>query len=574
MTSPLLRAKVILITILLIAISNASVSVKIFSRNEAMSESNISKIRIFIQNTGTETINDFSYRFYFSTENGMFPSVQDYYTPNEHIILGPTENGYYIQYNVTGANILPGGLHPHSSGNCVGLHYNDWSTWDKTNDFSDNLSSSFTENQNISFYYNGTKIYGNDQNVVSGSVLREMWTNISGISTDDIPLSTNPQITGFQYNLDAAYNFSNNYGIRIRGYITAPVTGDYTFWIASDDCSKLYLSSNEDTANKGTPIASVTGYTAWKQWDKYTSQKSSPVSLVAGNRYYIEILHKDGEQDDNCSVGWLKPGENGTVPSEIVPSSVLTPYIPAVLPATPANLTATTLSSHRINLSWTDASYNELGFKLEMKQDGGIFSEFAMITSNQTSYQVTGLSPEKTYHFRIRSYNVTGSSGYSDSVSATTFALPAGTLTREVWTDVSGTLVSNIPVSTSANIVDAINLFETPQQWSNYYGQRIRGYIIPPATGTYYFWIASDDNSQLWLSSNSEPSSKVMIASLSGYTNYHEWNKYSTQKSGPVNLTAGVRYYIEVLHKEGNQDDNLSVGWLKPGQSGSQPSEV
>jgi Fibronectin type III domain. len=132
----------------------------------------------------------------------------------------------------------------------------------------------------------------------------------------------------------------------------------------------------------------------------------------------------------HCSVGWLKPGESGTVPSEIVPSSVLTPYIQAVLPAAPTNLTATTVSSHRINLNWTDASSNELGFRLEMRKEGEAFAEFAMITANQTSYQVTGLTPETKYYFRIRSYNLTGNSGYSDSVHATTFALPAGTVTR------------------------------------------------------------------------------------------------------------------------------------------------
>lgn len=135
-----------------------------------------------------------------------------------------------------------------------------------------------------------------------------------------------------------------------------------------------------------------------------------------------------------------------------------------------------------------------------MKKEGETFSEFAMITSNQTFYQVTGLTPETRYYFRIRSYNLTGNFDYSDSVNATTFAFSSGTVTREVWTDITGTLVSNIP-STPVNIVDAISMLETPIQWSNYYGQRIRGYIIPPTTGTYYFWVASDDNSQkllLW----------------------------------------------------------------------------
>lgn len=442
----------------------ATVAVKIFSSNEAMSESNISKVRIYIQNTGTETIDNFSYRYYFTTENGQFPCIQDYYTPNEQIILVPCGSGYYIQYTVNNANLLPGGLFPHSSGNIIGLHYNDWSNWDKTNDFSENMNANFAENQNIPFYYNGTKIYGNEPGTTSGSVFREMWTGVNGISTENIPLATTPQITGFQTNLDAPRNISNLYGARIRGYITAPLTGDYTFWIASDDCSKLYLSTDDNPVNIADPIASVTGYTSWMEWNKYSSQKSAVKSLVAGNRYYIEILHKDGDQDDNCSVGWIKPGECGSAPSEIVPSSVLTPYIPAVLPAKPTNLSTIAVSSHRIDINWTGASSNELGFRLEMKKEGDTFSEFVMITSNQTSYQVTGLIPETRYYFRIRSYNLTGNSDYTDSTSATTFAETIGKVTREVWTDISGTLVSNIPVSTPANIIDEISTLETPQQ--------------------------------------------------------------------------------------------------------------
>lgn len=568
------NATSIILTLLLFSVSQATISVKILSRNEALSESNISKVRIYIQNTGTETIDSFSYRYYFTTENGLPPCVQDYYTPNEQITLVPYGSGYYIQYTVTNANLIPGGLLPHSSGNIVGLHYNDWSNWDKTNDFSENMSSNFVENQNIPFYYNGTKIYGNEPGTTSGSVLREVWMGISGISTDDIPLHTAPHITSFQSNLDSPQNFSNNYGVRIRGYITAPVTGDYTFWIASDDRSKLYLSTDENPINIGDPIASVSGYTSWFEWNKYLSQKSEVKSLIAGNRYYIEILHKDGENDDNCTVGWLKPGQSGSVPSEIVPSSVLTPYVPAALPEKPTNLTAMAVSSQEIDLSWTDASNNELGFRLEIKKEGEEFPEFALITSNQTFYRVTGLVPETRYYFRILSYNFTGNSEYSDSTSAVTFAASEGKISREIWTNITGTLVSNIPVSTPANIIDEISTLETPQQWSNYYGQRIRGYIIPQTTGTYYFWIASDDNSQLWLSPNSDPASKVMIASLSDYTNWREWNKYSSQKSSPIYLTAGLRYYVEILHKEGNQNDNLSVGWLKPGQSGSQPSEI
>jgi len=86
---------------------------------------------------------------------------------------------------------------------------------------------------------------------VAGSVLREVWTNIgNGLSTDDIPLETTPQASGFQTDLDARQSYGDDYGVRLRGYITAPATGNYTFWIASDDNSDPVRVSRESCGER------------------------------------------------------------------------------------------------------------------------------------------------------------------------------------------------------------------------------------------------------------------------------------------------------------------------------------
>lgn len=51
----------------------------------------------------------------------------------------------------------------------------------------------------------------------------------------------------------------------------------------------------------------MTGWTNSRQWDKYASQKSAPVRLEAGKRYYIEALHKQGWGGDNLAVAWQMP---------------------------------------------------------------------------------------------------------------------------------------------------------------------------------------------------------------------------------------------------------------------------
>ena len=94
--------------------------------------------------------------------------------------------------------------------------------------------------------------------------------------------------------------------------------------------------------------------------------------------------------------------------------------------------------------------------------------------------------------------------------NALTFTITGspGAISREVWTGISGTTVAIIPVGTAPNTTDTPPSFEAPTDWADNYGTRMRGYITAPVTGSYTFWIASDDNSELWLSTNDNPATR------------------------------------------------------------------
>lgn len=146
----------------------------------------------------------------------------------------------------------------------------------------------------------------------------------------------------------------------------------------------------------------------------------------------------------------------------------------------------------------------------------------------------------------------------------------SGSILREWWTGIgSGTAVNNLTsdINYPANPTgrELITKFEGPINYDANYGARIRGYLYPPAGGNYTFWIASDDSSELWLSTDAEPNHISKIAYVSGWTNLYEWTKYGSQQSSPKSLTAGQKYYIEVLHKEGTGGDNVAVAWEGPG---------
>ena len=549
----------------------AATSVKVYSFDESLDTINMSRPRIYIENTGTTTLTDFVYYYYFTVEEAKTPLPEDYYTPECDISLEQVGVDLYrLKYQVTGASLAPGQIMPNSAGNVVGLHYNDWGFWDKTNDYSNNLSSTFAENTHITLYVNGTLVYGDELSGSGGAITREVWTNISGTAVSSIPLTTPFNSTGTLSSLEEPQSWADNYGTRLRGYITAPSSGTYYFWIAGDDGCELRLSSNDRSENKSL-IASVSNYTSYQQWDKYTSQKSAAITLSAGQRYYVEALHKEGGGNDNLSVGWAKPGESTVAPSEVIPGSVLTPF---VAPNATPSLTVTLSSPTQINLSWNDNSTNEDGYRVERSVSGGTYNQIANLGPNTTNYQNTGLTANTVYSYRIRAYNSQGFSSWSNIITLTTQESNNGVVVREVWTDIPGTDVSAIPTTTAPAWTTTLNLLQEPGNVGDNRGSRIRGYIKAPSSGSYTFWISGDDNCDFYLSTTTVPANKARICYVDGYTGELQWNKYSSQKSAVKTLTAGQRYYFEILHKEGTGNDNMAVGWLKPGQSGTIPSEI
>ena len=146
-----------------------------------------------------------------------------------------------------------------------------------------------------------------------------------------------------------------------------------------------------------------------------------------------------------------------------------------------------------------------------------------------------------------------------------------GLISREVWTGVTGVNVSQIPLSTPPNITDQLTIFEIPVDAADNYGTRVRGFVCPPVSGNYRFWIASDDGGELWLSTNDSPSGKQLIARVPGWTTSRQWDKFPEQRSALIQLTAGQLYYIEALQKEATGGDNLAVGWQLPNGTQERP---
>ena len=86
----------------------------------------------------------------------------------------------------------------------------------------------------------------------------------------------------------------------------------------------------------------------------------------------------------------------------------------------PVLLYANTASLSQINLSWTDNSTDEMGFRIERRTVDSAFMEITTVGADTTSYSDTGLLPYTTYYYRVRAYNLSENSPYSNQASATT----------------------------------------------------------------------------------------------------------------------------------------------------------
>lgn len=231
----------------------------------------------------------------------------------------------------------------------------------------------------------------------------------------------------------------------------------------------------------------------------------------------------------------------------------------------------TTHADGRIRLSWSSPSQTGepvsfLSVRPIDSDDDGMPDAWEIAHGlNPYDPADAGLDPDADGLTNLQEYLLGGDPAIAEA------ELP-GAVFMEEWTGIAGRTIFNLTRDAKfhgpADSRSAITQLETPRNQGDNYGRRIRGYLIPPEDGDYRFLVSADESAEFWLSPDDSPFAREKVARVTeGATAYRAYGTWVEQQSRPIPLEAGLRYYFEVLHKEGTGSDHLSVAWTRPGSA-------
>ncbi len=227
------------------------------------------------------------------------------------------------------------------------------------------------------------------------AITREVWTSgVTGSTIADIPTNLAPNSTDTSLqSLEDNTAYADNTAKRLRGYFTAPTTGNYYFWLAASNAAELWIANDNQYATKVRRAWVNAPGTSAEIWNTQTNQKSGWLSLVAGQKYYFEVLHNHGAgtPNDNVSVAYFidptgttaNPVANG---SGVTPGYLLSPYDYPGVASTTDTLYATNLQPQGVAIS-TAVGAASLRLSADHTQAVLHFS-YSGLSSPRTAYHI------------------------------------------------------------------------------------------------------------------------------------------------------------------------------------------
>lgn len=242
--------------------------------------------------------------------------------------------------------------------------------------------------------------------------------------------------------------------------------------------SAVSLAWNDASANEtGFKIErSPDGVASWARVAIAPAEAASftDAGLAAGTTYFYRIFSYNSAGNSTFS-SVAQATTTGTAP--VAASSL------AAVP-TPGS------GSTSVTLTWTDASSDESGFRVEKSLSAnGTWTTAASVSANTTTANATGLSPLTPYFFRVVAFNAGGDAAPSATASAKTF-FPPGTTTDANANGCSDFLEYALAITDAATLASNMPAAEVDAQ-----DFLTLCFVRPepaPADAEYQLW-ASDD---------------------------------------------------------------------------------
>ncbi|MBN2132301.1 MAG: hypothetical protein JW741_22565, partial [Sedimentisphaerales bacterium] len=180
--------------------------------------------------------------------------------------------------------------------------------------------------------------------------------------------------------------------------------------------------------------------------------------------------------------------------------------------------------------------------------EGAVAVHRGLFTS--PGYSPGMLEADTTYYWRVDEVEPDGTVRRGNIWRFTTAAADPGRILREWWFGIDGKTVASLTndprYPSYPDGREFVSCMQSPSNWADQYGVRLRGWLFVPTTGFYTFLVEAKDEGQLLLSRDEDPAHAAVIVTTPVVLAECPPNWAA---SAPQSLEAGKRYYIEALMK-------------------------
>ena len=232
----------------------------------------------------------------------------------------------------------------------------------------------------------------------------------------------------------------------------------------------------------------------------------------------------------------------------------------------PAGLIASLVSTDSLVALW-GAVQGSVGYRLRVT---GIttpgFHDYNVAVSNNPGLHVGNMIPGERYLIGVQSYCPGGESDWvlSDTFQTLAPCIASGLVRRETWTGQASWAPGQGTPSRPAEYVAPLSTLRDSLRGNPATLHRVRGFICAPSNGFYVLALGASTRAELRMSRY--PGDTLFVTQVIQLNSSAPLNTYGpTQKTAPIPLLQGGRYYVEVLYYGADSLSAFSLAWRTPG---------